>query len=624
MPNASAWRYFCVLALLWLAALGGAAAATVELREARVGAAVIGTPQAATSLTTLTTLPYNWDKRHQGQAGTATFVIAFSLPPEATAANGAPQALYEAYFVRLGNAYEVALNGVVIERRGDLKAFDSADFGLIPRAMALPPHLLKQDNLLRIRIRADAGRRAGVPIVVVGPDIEIGALYKSAYQWRVTGSEVVVILSLLVGTLALALWFSQTDLSQPAHLVRDKLYLFAGLAELCWAWRVSAVLVEQPPLPWLLWGTLNVMALGGWTCFMVAFCCMAAGWSEHRRLPPFFRLLWLLLASGGPAAFCAYYWHLPWLLTLWYGMLALVTVPFVVVFCIATVKKPLATRVPVAIALVINAGVGLRDWVMFRLTDAFGIDTLTRYSSVVFGLTLAYIVITRMRSTSAQARDQSVNLAARVAQREQELAQSYRQVEQLAREQERSSERTRILRDMHDGVGAHISTAIRQLESGRASTGELLQTLRDSLDQLKLSIDAMNLPPGDITGLMANLRYRLEPRFTSSDIALEWDVDLLAPLARLDDKAMRHLQFMVFEALSNVLQHAHARALRIELRATGQGGARLRIIDDGRGFDPQRVAPKGLGSLRERAAVIGAQLAIASEPGRTVVEIGLA
>jgi len=99
----------------------------------------------------------------------------------------------------------------------------------------------------------------------------------------------------------------------------------------------------------------------------------------------------------------------------------------------------------------------------------------------------------------------------------------------------------------------------------------------------------MNLSPGDITALLANLRYRLEPRFKASDIELQWDVDLLPPLAWLDDKAMRHLQFMVFEALSNVLQHAHATQLRIELRATPQGGARLRVLDNGCGFEPDRV-----------------------------------
>jgi signal transduction histidine kinase len=80
----------------------------------------------------------------------------------------------------------------------------------------------------------------------------------------------------------------------------------------------------------------------------------------------------------------------------------------------------------------------------------------------------------------------------------------------------------------------------------------------------------------------------------------------------------------VFEALSNVLQHARASELRIELRGTPGGGVLLRVIDNGCGFDAQRVHPKGLGSLRERAVAIGARLDVSSAPGRTVVEIGLA
>jgi hypothetical protein len=133
----------------------------------------------------------------------------------------------------------------------------------------------------------------------------------------------------------------------------------------------------------------------------------------------------------------------------------------------------------------------------------------------------------------------------------------------------------------------------------------------------------MNLIPGDITAMLASLRYRLEPRFKASDIELQWDVELIEPVPGLDDKAMRHLQFMVFEALSNVLQHARASALRIELRGTPGGGAQLRVIDNGCGFDPQQVQPKGLGSLRERAATMGARLEVSSVPGRTVVEIVL-
>ncbi len=445
------------LVLLWLGIAPDAGAATIELRQANATITVNGV-----TTQTAVTLPYNWDRLHRGQPGNATFDIAFSLAAP-------PAEPYEVYFVRLGNAYEVSLNGTMLERNGDLRVFNGADYGQVPRTVALPPQLLKKDNLFRIRIKADTGRRGGVPRLVVGPDHEIDALYDAEYRWRVTGSEVVVIPSLLVGSVALALWFTQVHPGRPRQLRRDPLYLFAGLAELSWSLRVGAVLIEQPPLPWPVWGALSAMAMGAWACFMLVFCSIAADWTTHRWVVLFQRSVWGLLAAGGVAGFAAYAWHLPWLLTLWYGLLAAITLPFAVFYLGATVRCPTAMRVPVAIAVVLNVAVGLRDWYVFRFADAFGSNTLTRYSSVVFGLTLGYIVLTRFRDVSSQARDLLANLASRVAQKELELAQSYAQVEQLARQQERTTERTRILRDMHDGVGSHISSAIRQLQSGRAS-----------------------------------------------------------------------------------------------------------------------------------------------------------
>ena len=589
----------------------GAGATTMEFRYANASVTVDG----STTLTQVT-LPYSWDRMHKGQQGTATFDMAFTLRDQ----SAEPHALY---FASLGNAYEVSLNGVVLERNGDLQRFNGDNFGLIPRMVMLPSLLVQEDNQIRIRIKADAGRRAGVPTILLGPESEIEAIYDSAYRWRVTGSEFVMIISLLVGTIALALWFTQTDTSRPKHLSRDNLYLFAGLAELCWALRVSAVLTERPPLPWLLWATVSAVALGGWVCFIVAFCCTATGWAQRRGVPGFFLFLWILLGLGVPVTFSAYVLQLPWLLTLWYGALSAVVLPFAIFYCWVTFRKPSSMRMAVAGAVLLNFAVGTRDFVVFRLTDSFGGDTYARYSSVVFGLTLGYIVATRFHDASRRARDLTATLSARVAQKENELKQSFQRVDQLSRAQERAAERARILGDMHDGVGAHISTAIRQLESGRALPSEVLQTLRDSLDQLKLSIDAMNLPPGDITALLANLRYRLGPRFTACDIALKWDVDLLPPLVRLDDHGMRQLQFMVFEALSNVLQHAQASELCIELRATSQGGAQLRVIDNGCGFDPLEVRRRGLSSLRVRATAIKADLGIVSRPGQTVVEIVL-
>jgi signal transduction histidine kinase len=116
----------------------------------------------------------------------------------------------------------------------------------------------------------------------------------------------------------------------------------------------------------------------------------------------------------------------------------------------------------------------------------------------------------------------------------------------------------------------------------------------------------------------------------ASGIALVWDVELLQVENHLDAHSMSHLQFMLYEALSNAVQHAKAKVLRIEAHAQhyDQGptrqGVTIRVVDDGLGFDVKTTPRNGLASMHERATAIGAQLSIKSQPGCTVVQIQLA
>ncbi|RZJ26821.1 MAG: histidine kinase [Haliea sp.] len=601
--------WFRLLCGLLLA--GAAQAAVVELNQ---GSAMV-VVQGEASYQKLD-LPYHWDRLHKGLPGDLIVELPFTLPALTEEPHGV-------YFQRVGNTAQIWLNDTLLARFGDPQRPNSADFAKGPQYVAIPARLLEKDNVLRIRLHADGGRRGGLASVQVGPEAEVRALYADAFRWRVVASMGVTIFSLLVGVVALMLWMTQTD---PANLLanrRDPIYLMAGLAEICWALRVGDVAVEHPPLAWPLWGVVLTTAFAGWMCCIALFCHHVAGWHRHRSMPWMKAALTALFASAIVASTLTFRLQQPLYLTAWLGVANLFFVGYAAFYLWGAIRKPDTARLLVALAGAFNVLMGVRDWVSIRISGGYGDSTWIRYSSLLFGLALAYIVITRFREVSAQARDLMANLSARIAQKEAELGQSYLKVEQLAREQERVGERTRILRDMHDGVGAHLSAAIRQLQSGKASTEDVLQTLRYTLDQLKLSIDAMHLQPGDIASLLANLRYRLEPRFAASDIELLWVVGPLEPVARIDANAMRQLQFMVFEALSNVLQHSQATTLAIEADMAGAGIC-LRIVDNGRGFDAAAPPRKGLLAMRERASAIGVQVMISSAPGRTVVEIRIA
>ena len=574
----------------------------------------------------LVALPYHWDRMHHGAGGEAMLEVAFELP-------GEPSVPYAALLPRVGNRYEIWLNGTLLSRSGELGVAGSADFAKAPRYVPIPPQILQKNNLLRIHLDVDGGRRGGLAAVTVGTEQSIRALYEASYRWRVAGALVVLIVMLLVGAVAAALWLTQQGTaltSATAKPQRDRMYAYAALGAVFWALRLSNFLIVNPPLAWPAWGVLMTTALTGAVVYIVLFAMYVAQWQQRpwalwlERCAPLLLLLSALLSAWG-----YHHQQLQWI-TLWFSLTTVCSTAFTVVYIVNAVRSKLRAQWLLAASMLVNLLLNIYDLYIYRISQALVDNPLSYYASVLYGLTMFYIVVTRFRTASAQARELLHTLEQRIADKETQLAGSYQQLELLAREQERSAERTRILRDMHDGVGSHISAAIRQLQSGKATDGQVLTTLRDSLDQLKLSIDSMHLVPGDVTALLANMRYRLEPRFVSSGIAFEWDVDLLPTIARLDHSALRQLQYMAFEALSNVLQHAQARTLRIEARALHTTGstvsghtAVIRFIDDGKGFDTQATTTRGLASMRERAQAIAAQLVLTSAPGRTVVEIYL-
>jgi signal transduction histidine kinase len=505
-------------------------------------------------------LPYHWDSMHSGQAGEGSFEVAFELP-------GEPTEPYAVLIPHIGNRADIWLNGSLLSRLGDLTvshtgqstSAGSSNHVHAPRYYTIAPQVLQKTNLIRIQLRADANRRAGLSSVTVGLQSSIAAQYEVQYFWQMTLQQMVALVLLLV-----AVFSASLALTQPAL---HRLFALTATSCLLWALHIYAPLVEAAWFNDIV--SPQAMAATGW----LAVACTA--YMLHRMFGA--RQRWALCLGAALLVFIAY--------QLW-------------------------TQ---------DSSAYWKDarWVAL--------------ATALLALVIVVQVVHLFRAASAQAHGLLHTLEQRVADKEAELSASYQKLELLAREQARSTERTRILRDMHDGVGSHISAAIRQLQSGQASNGQVLTTLRDSLDQLKLSIDSMHLVPGDVTALLANMRYRLEPRFTSSGMAFDWDVDLLPSIERLDHSAMRQLQYMVFEALSNVLQHAQARTLRIEARSEDAVGAPgmastlavLRVIDDGRGFDAQAPTSRGLASMRERALAIGAQLVLHSAPGRTVVEIRL-
>jgi signal transduction histidine kinase len=584
----------CVLGLAFCEAASSTPAGTIELDRATVVATLNGWPEPAKEIR----LPLHWDVAYRARSGTAQLTMPFARPGPSDADEP-----YMVFIPRIGNAYSIALNGTVLATGGQLHAHGEAWSAKQPLSVSFPGELLQDQNELTIQLRGDAGRRAGIVPIMLGPSRLVEPHYARAHTFRVLVPWVAATFSALVSAFCGLLWLQQ----------REKLYAWACIGEAVWALVVLDITMEWTPLRWHVWGGMLFVLRSIWVWALYVIIEQVFGARPARERAAIQGLLWaapfcgLVLAVTGSS--------IPMrLLRLLLSLLCTV----IWARLLLDLRRNASTeRVLLSIGLVALLVAGVHDAVASQFVpNAFGELTWAKYVGMMLGLTIMWVVSKRFRLARAEALQLQESLTQRVQQKERELRESFERVSQLERARAVTEERERILRDMHDGVGANLATAMRQLESGTAPAQEVAATLRESLDHLKLSIDAMNLPTGDVNALLASLRYRLQRRIAQAGLSIDWQVDELPHWEQGTDQAMRHLQFLLLEAISNALQHAQASTLTLSARSR-DATIEISVRDDGCGGFVDPVS--GLQSMRERARAIGAQFAVESaDPGTRV------
>jgi len=209
----------------------------------------------------------------------------------------------------------------------------------------------------------------------------------------------------------------------------------------------------------------------------------------------------------------------------------------------------------------------------------------------------------------------SSNLAQRLSERERELQTNHSRLIELERAQTLAAERHRLMHDMHDGLGSALTTSLAMLEQGNLDAAELKSLLLDSVDDLRAVVDSLEPLDGDLTSVLATLRFRLGKRLELAGIGLEWDMQDLPTLSWLGPSQALQLMRIVQEVLTNVLKHARATHMQISAHCSGLF-IEVCITDNGCGFDTA-MAPtgRGLRHLAQRAASLNGSVVIESQPG---------
>lgn len=186
-------------------------------------------------------------------------------------------------------------------------------------------------------------------------------------------------------------------------------------------------------------------------------------------------------------------------------------------------------------------------------------------------------------------------------------------------------ERRTLAAELHDTLAQELSYL--QMQTARFARAtrdadEALQTLasdvhtqtRRAYRQTRELINGAHASWGDasLASVLATLIEEFETRS-----AMVFELDNRIPSLHLPETESLHVLFIVREALTNAVRHAHASHARLQCHYPDSAHVLVVIEDNGHGFDPAEVAPAhfGLGIMQERARSIGAQLAVMPRDG---------
>lgn len=191
------------------------------------------------------------------------------------------------------------------------------------------------------------------------------------------------------------------------------------------------------------------------------------------------------------------------------------------------------------------------------------------------------------------------------------------------------AERSRLAKDLHDGLGGLLSGIKLTLNS---MTGNLIlteanaRTFDKALAQLDNAMSEMRrvahsmMPEALLKfGLADALQDYCENIHNSGQLKVYFQT--IGLTKNMPQELSVHFYRIVQELLNNVIKHAQATEAQVQLVQDGQL-ITLTVEDNGRGFDPQHTNKgAGLESVRSRVAALGGHIDIHSDARGTSIEV---
>jgi signal transduction histidine kinase len=468
-----------------------------------------------------------------------------------------------------------------------------------PVYFSVPRQLLNSgDNLLHIRLKTDIRRTGMLFEVSLGDASILRPIYNRSYFAKVTASKILTAALAVAVTIILVFYFS-TQL--------PKSYLWFALGTGTWTLFSFGFFVKNPIVPDGLWDGARVIALFAATIFYTLTITEIFQLQRRKVLAVMYSCLGVIV-------------------------LGLVIFPPALKAVFTIVSLYACQLILLVLALTLC-------WRARQKNITHRSLLLMTGGSVIFLLVYDWVVLS-LQITAEFAKFQYIPLVimvsgasvfiGRLIQRErehQDLQSHQVEIQNTVRAEALRDERQRLMQEIHDGVGGQLVSTLARLEKNRTVDTGVMQTLRTSIDDLRLIVHSLdNLTQyGDVITLLATIRERMEKSLNQQGIHMDWQVQVVPPIENFSSDHALQLLRIVQEAITNTIKHANANLISLRCypqEKHQQAGIVIQIHDNGEGFSTDKSSVGlGLKNMRDRAAKLQGDISIQSDHSGTSIEV---
>lgn len=277
-----------------------------------------------------------------------------------------------------------------------------------------------------------------------------------------------------------------------------------------------------------------------------------------------------------------------------------ITVFVLIYFIFLSARKGNREAKILLVALTVYALFTLLDIVNYFQNVVINLDTFemqfAHYGGFTFLVFIAWIFVQRYVTMNKQMLDAQVN------------------------------ERVRIARDLHDEVGPRL-TEIKMVSESIREKSILTKLEKIKLEELSEAADKVTSTFGEIVWALNPTNDSLE-EFGSylsqsainflqkANIRCRIDIPPVFPITKISYEVRRNIIMAVKESLNNIVKHADASLVTMQLSVT-KNELHVTIVDDGRGFDINNIRKYGHGlkNIERRIKSIGGKFSIETKIG---------